>query len=260
MAARDDNNLVRPGEVRRLFGVSDVTMSRWRRSGRLRPAMTTIGGHARYRWGDVKRALGEAATIAAERAKPSAATSYFEQLHHIRHGEVVRPIWEEQLPATRTPSGQSQVLESRDREPRATFAAPPSEEDLAKRAAERAKQKKEGKGITDLFSTIWLTRHPPPAAQVPDVPQRRREKAVAQRRAAATTFFPKRFGMRREELYDLVWSEPMTIVAAGFGLSDNGLRKTCKKFMNPLPPRGYWASLRGERCTRCFVRPRLRSL
>jgi hypothetical protein len=46
--------------------------------------------------------------------------------------------------------------------------------------------------------------------------------------------------LSREELYELVWSEPMTALAKRFGLSDNGLRKRCKSMDVPTPPRGYW--------------------
>jgi hypothetical protein len=48
----------------------------------------------------------------------------------------------------------------------------------------------------------------------------------------------------RNELYDLVWSEPMKTLATKFELSDVGLAKTCRKHDVPLPPRGYWAKLR----------------
>jgi hypothetical protein len=44
----------------------------------------------------------------------------------------------------------------------------------------------------------------------------------------------------REELYEQVWSEPMTRLAARYGLSDVGLRKKCKKLNIPLPKLGYW--------------------
>lgn len=47
----------------------------------------------------------------------------------------------------------------------------------------------------------------------------------------------------RQELYDLVWSEPMKNLASRFELSDVGLAKTCKKMKVPRPPRGYWAKL-----------------
>ena len=47
----------------------------------------------------------------------------------------------------------------------------------------------------------------------------------------------------RVELYDLVWSKPMTHLAKELGLSDVGLRKICVKFGIPLPPRGHWARL-----------------
>jgi hypothetical protein len=47
----------------------------------------------------------------------------------------------------------------------------------------------------------------------------------------------------REELYRLVWTEPMTKVAPRFGLSDVGLAKVCRKYQIPRPPVGYWAKL-----------------
>ena len=47
----------------------------------------------------------------------------------------------------------------------------------------------------------------------------------------------------RVELFDLVWSKPMTHLAKELGLSDVGLRKICVKFGIPLPPRGYWSRL-----------------
>lgn len=49
--------------------------------------------------------------------------------------------------------------------------------------------------------------------------------------------------MTREELYSLVWSEPMVHVAKRLGLSDRGLAKRCKSMDVPVPPRGYWARL-----------------
>jgi hypothetical protein len=45
----------------------------------------------------------------------------------------------------------------------------------------------------------------------------------------------------REDLYALVWSEPMSRLARRFGLSDVGLAKACTRMMIPVPGRGYWA-------------------
>jgi hypothetical protein len=45
----------------------------------------------------------------------------------------------------------------------------------------------------------------------------------------------------RQELYDLVWSTPMKTLAAQFGISDVGLKKTCARAAIPTPDRGYWA-------------------
>lgn len=47
--------------------------------------------------------------------------------------------------------------------------------------------------------------------------------------------------LSRQALYDLVWSRPMTQVAAGFGISDVALAKRCAEVNVPVPPRGWWA-------------------
>jgi hypothetical protein len=47
--------------------------------------------------------------------------------------------------------------------------------------------------------------------------------------------------LSRQELYDLVWSGPMTTIAASYGISDVALKKKCAKAMIPTPERGYWA-------------------
>lgn len=48
----------------------------------------------------------------------------------------------------------------------------------------------------------------------------------------------------REELYKMVWAEPMISICKKYGLSDNGLRKHCKKMNIPTPPVGYWEKLK----------------
>ncbi len=48
----------------------------------------------------------------------------------------------------------------------------------------------------------------------------------------------------REELYNLVWSKPLTKIAEMYGLSDNGVRKICIKMNIPLPQRGHWAKVK----------------
>lgn len=47
--------------------------------------------------------------------------------------------------------------------------------------------------------------------------------------------------LTRSELYELVWSEPMSTLAPKYGLSDVGLAKICRKLRVPRPWRGYWA-------------------
>lgn len=50
--------------------------------------------------------------------------------------------------------------------------------------------------------------------------------------------------VQREILYEEVWSDPVTVVSARYGLSDVGLAKICKRLQIPLPRRGYWAKLK----------------
>lgn len=50
--------------------------------------------------------------------------------------------------------------------------------------------------------------------------------------------------LSREELYDLVWSEPMRTLAPRFGMSDVGLAKVCRRHSIPRPGVGYWAKRR----------------
>lgn len=47
----------------------------------------------------------------------------------------------------------------------------------------------------------------------------------------------------REELYELVWSEPMTKVGTRFDVSSSFLARVCARLNVPRPPRGYWAKL-----------------
>lgn len=46
--------------------------------------------------------------------------------------------------------------------------------------------------------------------------------------------------LSREDLYALVWAEPMSTIAPRFHLSDVGLKKICQKHFIPVPGRGYW--------------------
>ena len=45
----------------------------------------------------------------------------------------------------------------------------------------------------------------------------------------------------REQLYDLVWSKPLSVLAKDYAISDVGLAKICKRLHVPRPARGYWA-------------------
>jgi hypothetical protein len=49
--------------------------------------------------------------------------------------------------------------------------------------------------------------------------------------------------LTREALFDLVWTAPMTKLAARFGVSNVALAKTCARFDIPRPGRGYWQQI-----------------
>ena len=48
----------------------------------------------------------------------------------------------------------------------------------------------------------------------------------------------------RQELYEKVWSFPLTQLCKEYNLSDNGLRKICLKNDIPLPIVGYWSKVK----------------
>jgi hypothetical protein len=45
----------------------------------------------------------------------------------------------------------------------------------------------------------------------------------------------------REDLYEQIWAEPATRLAARYGVSGVALGKVCRRLAVPVPPRGYWA-------------------
>lgn len=53
-----------------------------------------------------------------------------------------------------------------------------------------------------------------------------------------------RIKLEREKLYEEVWAEPITVIAARYNLSDVGMAKACRRMSIPLPGRGYWARVR----------------
>jgi hypothetical protein len=48
----------------------------------------------------------------------------------------------------------------------------------------------------------------------------------------------------REALYEEVWAEPMTKVAARYGMASNLLGRICDRLRVPCPSWGYWAQLK----------------
>ena len=63
--------------------------------------------------------------------------------------------------------------------------------------------------------------------------------------------------LTREQLYERVWSGPMSALAPTLGLSDVGLKKTCKRMRVPTPPRGYWQRVAAGKTTQRVALPKL---
>ena len=47
--------------------------------------------------------------------------------------------------------------------------------------------------------------------------------------------------LTRRQLYDLVWSEPITAAAERMGIAPAALAQACRRHRVPVPTRGFWA-------------------
>jgi hypothetical protein len=50
--------------------------------------------------------------------------------------------------------------------------------------------------------------------------------------------------LTRKELYELVWSTPLTKIAKKYTINSDGIKKICKEFNVPMPPNGYWSKIK----------------
>jgi excisionase family DNA binding protein len=67
-----DDTLLKPREAAEMLGVRPATVALWARIGALRPAVSTPGGHRRYRRGDVRAFVEAGAAVAADQARMEA--------------------------------------------------------------------------------------------------------------------------------------------------------------------------------------------
>ena len=49
--------------------------------------------------------------------------------------------------------------------------------------------------------------------------------------------------LSRVELYELVWSKPMTEIAREFGIRDQHIARACDLFDISRPPAGHWQKI-----------------
>jgi hypothetical protein len=61
--------------------------------------------------------------------------------------------------------------------------------------------------------------------------------------------------MTREELYALVWAEPISHLCKRFGISDQGLAKICKRLNVPRPKQGHWNKLAAGKAVETIALP-----
>ena len=60
-SSRDNDELLTPSEVAKLFRVDPKTVTRWAKAGKL-SSIRTLGGHRRYRAEEVRRLLDDQRT------------------------------------------------------------------------------------------------------------------------------------------------------------------------------------------------------
>lgn len=54
----------------------------------------------------------------------------------------------------------------------------------------------------------------------------------------------KKTKFTRKEIYDLIWEKPFTTIAKEYNISDNSLRKICKKYKITYPKAGHWMKVK----------------
>lgn len=230
------------------LGVTPDSVSRWVRNGKLKPCMHTPGGHARF----------DEVAINKLRHKP--AVTYSERNALRALSELIEPPAPKEPPPP--PAPKPSIWDGRVWKPKPArirnYGRPPARDisppkptiaDFKRRREQRARGELDAGGPPRYL--------PNERAWNDEV---RWEEYAVRRTATAPIYFAKRFGMSRRELFHLLWRVPTRRVAETFGLTDNGLRKICKIYLIPIPPRGYWASLRSTRPTKTYERPELPEL
>ncbi|OGL17563.1 MAG: hypothetical protein A3F92_09165 [Candidatus Rokubacteria bacterium RIFCSPLOWO2_12_FULL_71_22] len=87
------------------------------------------------------------------------------------------------------------------------------------------------------------------------ITEREKQRLERERRAEEIERLMCRYD--RAALYDQVWSHPVQEAAKMYGISGVRLGKVCRTLNIPVPPRGYWARVRGGQTVR---RPSLPTL
>ncbi len=65
----------------------------------------------------------------------------------------------------------------------------------------------------------------------------------AEESSATSMNVPDHGTVTREQLFDMVWQEPMLRIGERLGVSSSYMARVCTELRVPRPPRGYWAKL-----------------
>lgn len=114
------------------------------------------------------------------------------------------------------------------------------------RAAQRAKHQAMTDEVVAGRTSFWWLSPGPPArlskkAEAKLAAERRREQKALQRLRVeqADNDLPARFGLTRQQLYEKIWIESVTVVSKQLGLTIKALWKVCRFYCIPTPPRGH---------------------
>lgn len=50
--------------------------------------------------------------------------------------------------------------------------------------------------------------------------------------------------LSRKQLYDLVWSTPLSKIALQYAYNNDGIKKICKDYDIPMPDASYWSKIK----------------
>lgn len=50
--------------------------------------------------------------------------------------------------------------------------------------------------------------------------------------------------LTRQELYELVWTEPISSITSKYQVTEHFIHKVCREMLIPMPGQGHWVKIR----------------